>query len=117
MPRESVRSDRSVLRARAPNGHALRRGIEHAHQADALRMPRPATHVALQIVVRLWGKFGNDAEKNGASACIPIMARIDPELALRWSADHGHRYDGPARRATAELLAEQEPRSSEDDAA
>jgi hypothetical protein len=116
MPRESVRSDRSVLLAHAPHGHALRRGIELAHRVDAPRMPRPASHVARRIVVRLWGKFGNDAERNGASTCIPIMPRIDPGLALRWSADHGHREDGRAREAAAEMLAEQEPRSSEDDA-
>ena len=34
------------------------------------------------------------------------MARIDPELALQWSADHGHRYDGRVRQAAAEMLAE-----------
>ena len=34
------------------------------------------------------------------------MARIDPDLAFRWSAEHGHRYDGRVRQAAAEMLAE-----------
>ena len=34
------------------------------------------------------------------------MARIDLDLALQWSAEHGHRYDGRIRQAAAEMLAE-----------
>ena len=34
------------------------------------------------------------------------MARIDPDLAFQWSAEHGHRYDGRVRQAAAEMLAE-----------
>ena len=61
---------------------------------------------ARRILVRLWDKFGENAEQNGAFHCILDMARIDPDLALRWSADHGHRYDGQVRQAAAEALAE-----------
>ncbi|MFI5456457.1 MAG: carboxypeptidase regulatory-like domain-containing protein [Isosphaerales bacterium] len=61
---------------------------------------------ARRILVRLWAKFGENAEQNGASSCILNMARIDPELALQWSADHGRRYDGQVRQAAAEMLAE-----------
>ena len=61
---------------------------------------------ARRILVRLWEKFGENAEQNGASTCILSMARIDPELALQWSADHGHRFDGRVRQAAAEMLAE-----------
>ncbi len=63
---------------------------------------------ARRILVRLWEKFGENAEQNGASSCILNMARIDPELALQWSADQGHRYDGRVRQAAAEMLAEQD---------
>ena len=38
--------------------------------------------------------------------CILDMARIDPDLAMQWSAEHGHRYDGRVRQAAAEELAE-----------
>ena len=34
------------------------------------------------------------------------MARIDLDLAMQWSAERGHRYDGRARQAAAEELAE-----------
>ncbi|MGP0068023.1 MAG: carboxypeptidase regulatory-like domain-containing protein [Isosphaeraceae bacterium] len=63
---------------------------------------------ARRALVRLWDKFGKDAEQNGASQCILDMARIDPELAFRWSEEHGHRYDGRIRQAAAEMLAEQD---------
>ncbi len=63
---------------------------------------------ARRILIRLWDKFGENAEQNGASSCIPDMARIDPELALQRSAQHGHRYDGRVRQAAAEMLAEQD---------
>jgi hypothetical protein len=61
---------------------------------------------ARRILVRLWDKFGKDAEQNGAFHCILDMARIDPDLAFEWSAEHGHRYDGRIRQAAAEMLAE-----------
>ena len=63
---------------------------------------------ARRALIRLWEKFGENAEQNGALSCILNMARIDPELALQWSADHGHRYDGRVRQAAAEMLAEQD---------
>ena len=61
---------------------------------------------ARRILIRLWDKFGKNAGQNGAFHCILGMARIDPDLAFRWSADHGHRYDGQVRQAAAEMLAE-----------
>ena len=61
---------------------------------------------ARRVLSRLWDKFGENAEQNGAFHCIVDIARIDPDLALRWSADHGHRYDGQVRQAAAEALAD-----------
>jgi protocatechuate 3,4-dioxygenase beta subunit len=61
---------------------------------------------ARKVLVRLWETFGEKADQNGASACIPAMARIDLELALQWSAERGHRFDAQARQAAAEELAE-----------
>jgi hypothetical protein len=61
---------------------------------------------ARQMLIRVWEKFGGDAEQNGASGLIPVMARDDLELALQWSAERGHRFDSQARRAAAEALAE-----------
>jgi hypothetical protein len=60
---------------------------------------------ARDVLVRIWEKFGKDAEKTGASACIPAMARIDLDLALQWSAERGHQHDARAREAAAEELA------------
>ncbi|MGO9467334.1 MAG: carboxypeptidase regulatory-like domain-containing protein [Isosphaeraceae bacterium] len=61
---------------------------------------------ARRILIRLWDKFGKNADRNGAFHCILDMARIDPDLAFQWSADHGHRYDGRIRQAAAEMLAD-----------
>ncbi len=63
---------------------------------------------ARRVLVRLWEQFGEHADQNGAAYLVPIMARIDPELALQWSAAHGQRYDGRVRQAAAEMLAEQD---------
>jgi hypothetical protein len=63
---------------------------------------------ARRVLVRLWEEFGEKAEQNGASSCIVNMAWIDPELALQWSAGHGHGYDGRVRQAAAEMLADQD---------
>ena len=56
---------------------------------------------AKKVLIRLWEKFGANAENNGASSCILQMARIDLDLALEWSARLGHRYDDWARQAAA----------------
>lgn len=56
--------------------------------------------------MRIWEKFGADAERTGAADYIPVMARLDLDLALQWSAERGHQHDGQARAAAAEALAE-----------
>ena len=61
---------------------------------------------AKRVLIRLWEKYGADPEKTGASRCIEVMAGIDPNLALEWSAQHGHRYDDAIRRVQARELAE-----------
>jgi hypothetical protein len=63
-------------------------------------------------LTRLWEKYGEKANQNGAFVCILDMARIDPELALQWSAELGHRYDGRVREAAAEELAETDGRGA-----
>ena len=61
---------------------------------------------AKQVLIRLWEKYGANPNKNGAFRCIRDMAEIDPELALEWSAQHGHRYDDAVRQARPGELAE-----------
>ena len=62
--------------------------------------------IADRIVTRLWERYGQDADNNGASGCILVMARLDLKRALAWSAVHGGRYDDAIRRIAAEQLAE-----------
>jgi hypothetical protein len=66
------------------------------------------------VLTRIWEKYGEKANQNGAFLCILDMARIDPELALMWSARAGHRYDGRVRQAAAEELAETDARAALD---
>ena len=60
-------------------------------------------------MIRIWEKFGADADNNGAFQCIWHMAEIDPDLAMQWSAEKGHRYDAEVRQAEARNLAEADP--------
>jgi hypothetical protein len=60
-------------------------------------------------LVRIWEKYGADADKNGAFQCIWCMAEIDPDLALRWSAAKGHRYDDRVRQTEARNEADSDP--------
>jgi hypothetical protein len=61
---------------------------------------------ARKVLVQVWDKVGADAERSGASDYIHLMARLDLDLALQWSAERGHQHDGEARGAAAEALAE-----------
>ncbi len=61
---------------------------------------------AKQLLIRVWEKYGADAENNGAVSCIGDMAEIDPDLARRWSADKGHAHDDEVRCGEARTLAE-----------
>ena len=60
---------------------------------------------AQQVLIRIWEKYGSRADNNGAFSCIRAMAEIDPDLALQWSAEKGHRYDDDVRFAEARKLA------------
>ena len=64
---------------------------------------------ARQVLIRVWEKYGADADNNGAFPCIRYMAEIDPDLAMQWSAEKGHRYDADVRQAEARNLAETDP--------
>jgi 5-hydroxyisourate hydrolase-like protein (transthyretin family) len=70
--------------------------------------------LAERIVTRLWARYGNNADKNGASGCVLVMARIDLKRALAWSAEHGGQYDAPVRRVAAMQLAESDARAAAD---
>ncbi len=61
---------------------------------------------AKQILSRLWEKYGARAAGDGALHLVSIMARIDLELATKWSAEKGHRHDRLLHLARAERLAE-----------
>ena len=61
---------------------------------------------AKQILTRLWEKIGARADGDGALPLVSIMARIDLELATKWSAEKGHRHDRLLRLARAERMAE-----------
>jgi protocatechuate 3,4-dioxygenase beta subunit len=61
---------------------------------------------AKQVLMRIWQKYGSNADNNGAFSCIRAMAEIDPDLAMQWSAEKGHRYDDDVRFAEARKLAE-----------
>jgi hypothetical protein len=61
---------------------------------------------AKQVLIRIWQKYGSNAENNGAFSGIGAMAEIDPDLARHWSAEKGHRYDDQVRFAEARTLAE-----------
>lgn len=64
---------------------------------------------ARQILVRMWDQHAALALSDDVSACIERMARIDPDLAGRWSASKGHGYDDVVRRIEARRLAETDP--------
>jgi Carboxypeptidase regulatory-like domain len=61
---------------------------------------------AKQVLIRVWQKYGSNADNNGAFSCIRAMAEIDPDLAAQWSAEKGHQYDDDVRFAEARKLAE-----------
>jgi hypothetical protein len=61
---------------------------------------------AKQILIRIWQKYGSNADNNGAFSCIRAMAEIDPDHAMQWSAEKDHRYDDDVRFAEARKLAE-----------
>ncbi len=61
---------------------------------------------AKQVLIRIWEKYASKASNNGAFACIRAMAAIDPDLAMQWSAEKGHRYDDDVRFVEGRTLAE-----------
>jgi hypothetical protein len=61
---------------------------------------------AKRMLVRIWEKFGADADNNGAQACAWNMALFDVDRALEWSARLGHRYDRRVRQTAAKERAE-----------
>ncbi len=55
--------------------------------------PEEETAIARRMLTKLWERYGDNANNNGAFECILFMARIDAPLALKWSADAGGHYD------------------------
>ncbi len=64
---------------------------------------------ARRTLVRFWEKNGQNGANGEVWTYVRLMAMVDPELALRWSADHGNRFDGDVRLETAQSLAETDP--------
>jgi hypothetical protein len=64
---------------------------------------------ARQVLIRIWERYGNDADNDRAFPCIERMAGIDPDLAREWSAAKGHRYDDRVRQPEGRNLAETDP--------
>ena len=62
--------------------------------------------MAKRVLTKFWQRYGENANNNGAFACILYMARIDVPLALEWSARLGGRYDGRVNQEAAQNLAE-----------
>ena len=67
---------------------------------------------AKHVLVRIWEEYSADADKNGAFQCIWNMAEIDPDLAMKWSAEKAHRYDDRVRQTEARNLAATDPVSA-----
>ncbi len=61
---------------------------------------------AKQMLIRLWEKFGSDANDGWTFECIQLMAPIDMPLASDWSARTGHRYESVLHHLVAETMAE-----------
>ena len=68
--------------------------------------------LAKTLLTRLWDRYGKQARTTGAFVCMLQMARIDPALALRWSAEGGGRYDARIRSLAAEDVAETDTASA-----
>lgn len=68
--------------------------------------PEEERALAKRVLTKIWQRYGKDANNNGAFVCVLHMARLDPPLALEWSAQRGGRYDGRVREEAAESLAE-----------
>jgi RNA polymerase sigma factor (sigma-70 family) len=61
---------------------------------------------AKRILIRIWEKYGANANENDGLECIRAMASIDPPLALEWSDNRGGRQDSRVRQPVAEAMAE-----------
>ena len=62
--------------------------------------------MARRVLTKFWQRYGENAQNNGAFACILYMARIDAPLALEWSAKLGGQYDDRVNQEAAQTLAE-----------
>ena len=68
--------------------------------------PEQERAFARRVLTKVWERYGENANHNGASGCILHMARIDMELALKWSGQLGGRYDDQVNQEAAMALAE-----------
>jgi hypothetical protein len=64
--------------------------------------------IAREILERAWKIPGIDGDQYVGSI-VSYMARIDPDLAMRWSADLGGRFDAAVRRVLAWEIANDDP--------
>ena len=68
--------------------------------------------LARRVLTKLWERYGENANNNGAFECILQMARIDVALALKWSTDTGGRFDDQVYQAAAEIAADADGESA-----
>jgi protocatechuate 3,4-dioxygenase beta subunit len=68
--------------------------------------PEEERAFAKQVLIRVWEKYGASPQNTGAVRCIWDMAEIDPDLAMKWSAEKGHRFDDRVRFVEARELSE-----------
>ena len=106
VPRDQVRvRPQGGLSLHRREGRGRRRRPDHHAAPDRRAAPRlearrgPDARGPARLRPQGAGPHLGDASarrpsQNGASACIPAMARIDLDLALQWSAERGHRFDG-----------------------
>ncbi len=62
--------------------------------------------IARRVLTKVWERYGERANDNGAWGCILHMARIDAPLALKWSGDAGGHNDDRVYQEAGESLAE-----------
>jgi hypothetical protein len=68
--------------------------------------PEDDKAIARRVLTKVWERYGDKANDNGAWGCIVHMARIDAPLALKWSGDAGGHNDDRVYQEAGENLAE-----------
>ena len=86
--------------------------VPPAWESGARATPEEEKAIARRVLTKVWERYGDNANNNGAFQCISNMARIDVALALKWSADAGGHHDDQVYQAAAENVAETDAESA-----